>query len=230
MHSASRTDWAAFDPAVIPTKAETPQLTRWLEALPEGVRRCLDIGCGAGASARRMLERGLSVVGIDINALAVTQLMAAMTSADAQFYQRDVASADGFQLGAELFDAAVCQLVASVVGDAEDRAALLRNTHAALRAGAPLFISFSGLSDDLNADYAALYARDAAETGEHASYFSRSADGRVLYRTHHFSTQEIEHLLREHGFENIRIDEQIESSSRRPEQRARFYYVSCARA
>jgi hypothetical protein len=120
--------------------------------------------------------------------------------------------------------------VASVVGDAQDRAALLRNISEVLRPGGALFISFSGLSDDLNAEYANLYARDLTETGEHGSYVSRDSTGRELYRTHHFARDEIVQLLAAQDFQDVQIDEQIEASSRRPDQRARFYYVTCTRA
>lgn len=229
MHAPSRRDWARFDPTAIPTKTHTPQLERWLDALRPPLR-CLDIGCGAGSGVRQLLARGCSVVGIDINPAAVAQLTAALQGAAVELHVRDVASEHGLGLEPECCDAALCQLVASVVGDAADRAALLRNMHAALRPGAPCFVSFSGLSDDLNASYAELYARDAAATQEHGSYLSRAADGCVLYRTHHFSRAEIEWLLGAHGFANIEVEESIESSSRRPDQRARFYYVSCTRS
>jgi len=125
-----------------------------------------------------------------------------------------------------LFDAAVCQLVISVIGDAADRAQLLSNTLRALRPGGSLFISLSGVSDDINPAYAELYRRDAAATGEFGSYFSRDAEGRVLYRTHHFSAEETHVLLSDAGFIDIHIDEHIEVSSRRHDQRTRFLYVT----
>jgi SAM-dependent methyltransferase len=224
MYAPSRRDWAAFDPAAIPTKSQTPQLERWLQALGSPPLRVVDIGCGAGDVTRRLSAQGFSVVGLDINEASITQLRAAL---NVELHVRDVASADGFGLAPASCDAAVCQLVASVVGDAQDRGALLRNIGEVLRPGGALFISFSGLSDDLNAEYASLYARDVVETREHGSYVSRDASGRALYRTHHFSRKEIVELLSKHSFRDIQIDEQIEASSRRPDQRARFYYVTC---
>lgn len=226
MHAPSRSDWARFEPADIPTKAQTPQLERWLDTLRPPLR-CLDLGCGAGGCLRRLLERGFSVVGLDINPAAVAQLRAALPSERLELHAVDVAREQGLPLMFSSFDAVLCQLVASVVGDAADRTQLLRNAHAVMRPGASLFISFSGLSDDLNPSYAELYGRDAAITGEHGSYLSRAADGRVLYRTHHFGRMEIEQLLSAQGFGDIEIDESIEASSRRPEQRARFFYVTC---
>jgi SAM-dependent methyltransferase len=233
MHAQSRSDWARFNPEAIPTKAHVPQLEQWLRALdrrnlPQLPMRMLDIGCGAGSVTRLLVARGFAVIGIDINAAAIAQLQH-QQHGQAQFHERDVASSHGFALGAAQFDGAVCQLVASIVGDVDDRAQLLRNIVSVLRPGGALFISFSGRSEDINAEYAELYARDEQETGEHGSYLSRDSSGRVLYRTHHFTADEIQQLLQEHGFCEIQLEEQIEASSRRPEQRARFYYVSCQR-
>lgn len=191
----------------------------------------MDIGCGVGSSTRRLVAQGFSVVALDINEAAIAQLRAALPEdAPVELHVRDVASANGFGLAPASCDAAVCQLVASVVGDSQDRAALLRNISEVLRPGGALFISFSGLSDDLNSEYASLYARDVADTGEHGSYVSRDANGRELYRTHHFGRDEIVQLLSTHNFRDLEIDEQVEASSRRPDQRARFFYVDCKRA
>jgi cyclopropane fatty-acyl-phospholipid synthase-like methyltransferase len=229
MHAQSRRDWAGFEPDAIPTKQHVPQLESWLDriGLAPG-RRLLDVGCGAGEIARRLLARGFDCVGLDINPAALSR--SSRECPAGRFYQRDVAAADGFKLDEPPFDGAICQLVLSIVGDAADREQLLRNVHAALRPGAPFFASFSGLSDDLNDAYAQLYARDAGSTEEHGSYWSRDAAGQVLYRTHHFAHDEIVALLHRGGFEVLSIEAQIEASSRRPDQRARFYYADCRRA
>jgi len=229
MHAQSRLDWARFAPAAIPTKPDMPHVGTFISALPPH-SQVLDIGCGAGAVTHLLLAQGLSVVGLDINGAAIAELRRTWgDQRGAEFHECDVASPEGFGLGPARFDAAICQLVASVVGDAQDRAQLLRNTYEALRPGGSLSISFSGLSDDINPQYAELYARDAALTGEHGSYLSRDDAGRVLYRTHHFSADEIERLLHGQGLRELQIAEQIEASSRRPDQRARFFYVTCRR-
>jgi cyclopropane fatty-acyl-phospholipid synthase-like methyltransferase len=228
MHDQSRRDWARFAPEAIPTKTQLPQLTRWLDGLDLGSgTRVLDLGCGAGEVTRRLVERGCDAVGVDVNAAAIAHCE--RTCSGARFYERDIAGAHGLALAEPPFDAVVCQLVISVVGDASDRAQLLRNAYDVLRRGGGLFVSFSGLSDDVNDAYAALYARDFDETRSHGTYLSRDADGRVLYRTHHFGEAEIEQLLERAGFEDIALETQIEASSRRPDQRARFYYATCRR-
>ncbi|MET0385131.1 MAG: class I SAM-dependent methyltransferase [Polyangiales bacterium] len=228
MHADSRRDWAAFTPAAIPSKPEIPQLELWLSQLSAaGATRLLDLGCGTGVVTRMALERGFSVAAVDINRAALAQLQ--NERPDARVYERDIASADGLSLPESPFDAVVCQLVLSVIGDVDDRRTLLRNVHAVLRAGGELYLSASARSEDLNPEYAALYARDRLETGEHGSYFSRDAAGRVLYRTHHFAHAELVTLLTQAGFDLRACDERVEVSSRRPDQRARFYYVTASR-
>jgi 2-polyprenyl-3-methyl-5-hydroxy-6-metoxy-1,4-benzoquinol methylase len=223
MDENSRRDWAGYDPTAIPSKAHFPELERWLDGLgPTSGQRILDLGCGAGVVSRLLIRLGYDVVGVDINAAAIAMLRSELPM---RCHVRDIAS-EAFALDESPFDAVVCQLVASVVGDARDREHLFLNARAMLRPGGALFASFSGLSDDLNPEYAALYARDLTATGEHGTYLSRAADGRLLYRTHHFGREEIATLLQRAGFTIVHIEERRETSSRRPDQRARFFYVS----
>jgi len=229
MQARERKDWADYDPAKIPTKTKMPHVEHWLStlSLPAYV---LDVGCGTGSASRLLIERGCMVVGIDINWAAIEGLSRAFhATRKAEFHVRDAASATGFGLGNTRFDAAVCQLVASVVGDAADRIQLLKNIHEALSPKGRLSISFSGLSDDINPSYAELYVTDLPLTGEYGTYLSRDTDGRVLYQTHHFAAEEIQKLLQDQGFCEICVEEKIEASSRRPDQQARFYYVTCER-
>jgi SAM-dependent methyltransferase len=121
MDIQSRRDWAGFAPDAIPTKAQIPQLERWLDRSVEARGICvLDVGCGAGAITRRLSERGLDAVGIDINAAAIERLQRELPHA--RFYERDIAAPAGFQLLDEPpFELVVCQLVISIIGDARDR-------------------------------------------------------------------------------------------------------------
>jgi len=192
--------------------------------------RVLDVGCGIGSASRLLLQRGCMVVGVDINRAAIESLSGEFCDRrEAEFYLRDVASVSGFELADMRFDGAVCQLVMSVVGHACDRTQLLKNIYEVLYPAGKLSMSFSGLSDDINPGYAELYVKDLPHTGEYGTYLSRDESGRVLYQTHHFASAEIQELLHDQGFRQIRIEEKIEASSRRPNQRARFYYVTCER-
>jgi hypothetical protein len=74
-----------------------------------------------------------------------------------------------------------------------------------------------------------LYAADLAETQTYGTYLSRDATGKTLYRTHHFTEPEARELLEQAGFVGIEIEEAVEVSSRRPDQRARFFYATCRR-
>jgi SAM-dependent methyltransferase len=228
---ASRDDWARFDAEAIPSKSTLGPLEHWLDGFAEPAgQRLLDLGCGVGLVSSRLRARGFAVIGVDINADAL--LSARQACPDARFFERDIAAATGLSLPESGFSGVVCQLVFSIIGDAAERAQLLANAHAMLQPGGRLFASFSGVSGDLNPEYARLYADDFALTGEHATYLSRDAAGRVLYRTHHFSRAEISALLGEpaHRFERLELSERVEASSRRPDQRARFFYATCRRA
>jgi len=224
--SQSRSDWRACAPRAIPTKHDLTQLEAWLETLP--VPSCLlDLGCGTGQVSAWLLDRGHAVTGLDINPAAIAQAQTSLPGVS--FAVADIAAANGLQPPDALYDGVVVQLVLSVIGDAADRHQLLRNAFAVLKPGGSLYLSASGTSDDINTDYAHLYATDAAVTGEPFTYLSRDAAGQVLYRTHHFNREELRTLLQEAGYTEIAISERIEASSRRPEQRARFFYLSAQR-
>mmetsp|Transcript_21431 Transcript_21431/g.67566 ORF Transcript_21431/g.67566 Transcript_21431/m.67566 type:complete len:100 (-) Transcript_21431:69-368(-) len=51
------------------------------------------------------------------------------------------------------------------------------------------------------------------------------ADGSVLYPTHHFEEEELRALLEAEGLRPLHFAVELEASSRRPDQAARFFYV-----
>ena len=222
----AQSDWSAFDPAAIPTKTDIGPLDRWLATL-HTPGTMLDLGCGVGSVARLASLRGFEVTGIDINSGAIEAARSSVPSG--RFLVADVSCRDGLAaLGPGVFDAVVCQLLLSIVGSDMQRRQALTNARAVLAPSGQLFASFSGRSEDINETYAALYRDDAALTGEEGTYISRAPDGRPLYQTHHFQAEEIRALLRDSGFTDVVVEERVETSSRRHDQAARFFYASAS--
>lgn len=232
-------DWRRFDAALIPTKDATPVLDGLLAAVfarPPHDRplAALDVGCGTGRLALRLHERGLSVTGVDVSPSAIRAARGLIPDSGAssrplRFAEADFAADPPSRPEGGPFDVVICQLVISVIGDARQRRNLLRHAHDNLRPGGWLYLSASGVSDDINPGYARLYAADARATGERHTYFSRDDRGGILYATHHFTVDELQDLLEEAGFIAIHVTTVREASSRRPDEAAFFHYVTCRR-
>lgn len=228
----ARKDWQAYRLDAIPTKDRVPgYLYTILEK--EGVEKILDLGCGIGKLSIDLAERGYSVTGIDINDAAIET---AKTHASRIFSNRCQPSLNFFvgdinnlNLDNSPFDAILLQLVLSIIGVNEDRKKLIQQASSLLKPGGILYLSSSGVSDEINPRYAELYQRDLPLTGEKYSYFSQDPEtGKVLYMTHHFSQEELEDLLRR-DFELEILNKEKEVSSRRPNEPAYFYYIIARR-
>ncbi|MFM7412733.1 MAG: class I SAM-dependent methyltransferase [Planctomycetota bacterium] len=232
----ARDDWRHFDAGAIPSKASTPHLDAFLEAVAEEAGgsqlALLDVGCGSGRLSQRVHEQGFSVLGVDINpdAIHTARQLTVPTDATARSLRFEVAdfAADASPLlDGGPFDVAVCQLVISIIGTPRQRANLLRHARHNLRPGGRLFLSASGVSDTINPGYGRLYADDFPLTGERHTYFSLDARGDVLYTTHHSTEQELHDLLAAAGFDEIGVTTERETSSRRPDEAAYFLYATC---
>lgn len=232
-------DWRRFPADAIPTKKATPHLDAFLDSIRHAQAgkplTLLDVGCGTGRLSRRMWEQGFSVLGIDLNPAAIRAAMSLAVADDTagrwlRFAEADFAADRSPQVDGGPFDVAVCQLVVSIIGDARNRANLLRHVHDNLRSGGWLALSASGVSDTINAGYARLYADDEHLTGERHSYLSRDDRGEELYMTHHFTADEIAGLLKTAGFGEISVATERETSSRRPDEAAYFHYATCRAA
>ena len=238
----ARSDWKAFAPEAIPTKTNFGPLEIVLTDIKatfgeENPPLILDAGCGVGVVTRLIYSKGFSVVGVDINEAALRfaresisewkELSEDLPARSLHLIHGDILSLFSSEIEAGVFSGAVCQLVISIIGTDRDRAALLANLYKALRPGGYLYLSASGVSDDINAQYAELYKSDPEITKESYTYLSRDDQGRALYATHHFSEDELKKLLLNAGFADIRIDKKREVSSRRSGQAAYFYYCCC---
>ena len=128
------------------------------------------------------------------------------------------------------YDFCILQLLLSVVGGHDNRKQVLCNARDSLKQpGGVVYLSCSGVSDDINPKYGELYRKDALELkdehGDH-SYYSRNDETTILYVTHHFTVSELESLLSEAGFGEIVIERRKETSSRRPSEQAYFLFAT----
>ena len=234
----ARTDWQALTPEAIPTKTNLDSLEIFLNEITarfgkEGPPLILDAGCGVGVVSRYIHAKGFSVIGVDINASAIKKAREfkapskELPARPIDFIHGDINGLASQTIPTEAFSGVVCQLLISIVGTEDDRAALLASSFLALRPGGYLYLSASGVSNDINPMYAQAYESDRPLTKEPYTYLSRDQEGRALYATHHFSEEELERLMRQAGFVDIHIDMKMETSSRRKNQSAYFYYCSC---
>ena len=223
-----RRDWQQCPVGRIPSKEKLPGfLFGLLEK--EMAKTVLDLGCGIGKFAIGLYNRGYSVVGVDINKEAVKSAKAesqkAINPASGNYLKFYAADAIALELKEAPFDAVLMQLLISIIGGPAERRELLHAARALLKQGGLLYLSASGVSGGINPKYAETYEKDFPLTGEKHTYFSRDADGKVLYATHHFTGKELRELLSAE-FKEIKIRKAREASSRRPEEAAYFLYAT----
>lgn len=233
-------DWKAFEANNIPTKGIKlpPLFEKALKAAQaEGKQaanelQILELGCGCGELALHLSEQGHTLVGVDVNENAIALAQDHNKFVDrCRFFVDDVTtlrmskyttSHDGVD---KHFDFCILQLLLSIVGNVANRRQSITTAYQSLKKGGYLYLSCSGVSDAINSNYKELYEQDYPATQEMYTYYSRDANGNILYTTHHFTAGEIIDLLRDVGFEDVRVQEVQERSSRRPEEAANFLYV-----
>ena len=198
------------------------------------------MACGCGELCAFLQSRQHKVIGTDINHGAIASanenclLPGSCFVADVTIpkFSEDIETkqmACGTSSPLTTFDFVILQLLVSIVGGPASRKATLQNAISLLRPRGTLYLSCSGVSDDINPNYAQLYQEDRAAMTEPYSYFSRSEQGEILYTTHHFSEPELKELLQEAGLVDIHIEQHKEASSRRPNEAAYFFYATAKR-
>jgi SAM-dependent methyltransferase len=246
-------DWAAFSPDQIPTKGiKLPGLfhdtLRALEqdATQQQSLQILELGCGCGELCAFLQSRQHKVIGTDINHGAIASanenclLPGTCFVADVTIpnFAEDIQSKQQLAYCGKsspntmttTFDFVILQLLLSIVGGPASRKATLQNAISLLRPSkGTLYLSCSGISHDINPNYAQLYQADRDAMTEPYSYFSRNEQGEILYTTHHFSEPELKELLQEAGLVEIHIEQHKEASSRRPNEAAYFFYATAKR-
>jgi len=108
------------------------------DLLPPPPAHILDVGCGPGLGAKRLLERGYLVTGVDYNERAVA--FARLLVADATFLPGDIRSMGEVEGLGRGFDAALCVEVLEHVPP-EDRERMLLGVGERLRPGGALVIT-----------------------------------------------------------------------------------------
>jgi 2-polyprenyl-3-methyl-5-hydroxy-6-metoxy-1,4-benzoquinol methylase len=237
-HRDFASDWKAFRAEYIPSKGIQLPLLFFdtLNQLEHDNKqlRILELGSGCGdLSAFLSNERRHSVIGTDINEEGIQ--IARSKCPEATFVVTNVAGknlVDDLTQCArisvkESFDFVIMQLLLSIVGGPAERQSTLFNAKKLCRPGGRIYVSASGISGNINKQYAKLYQDDKKLTGEQYSYFSRHSDsGNILYTTHHFRQDELKELLTAVGFEEVNIQQVKEHSSRRLNEAAYFLYAT----
>lgn len=162
-----------------------------LVPLSEG-ERVLDVACGTGAVARRVVERrghGGGVVGVDINGAMLA--IARELEPSVEWHEADAAQ---MPLPDSSFDIVFCQHGLQFFSD---RIAGLREMHRVLSSGGTLALEVGG-SIDRNP-----YVRSLTDAlARHVNVEAASVAARICSLG---SAEELEQLLRQAGFESVEI-------------------------
>lgn len=218
--------WARISATAIPSKPHLHETFLTAIGQRQG-GRFLDLGCGDGRLTLELAETylGYEFIGIDVNSDAITVARARGIPEFTKGLSFEVGDIVDIDFASQRFKVVLLQLVISVVGGMNQRRNVLRKIRELLTDDGVLLLSASGVSDDINPEYAQLYRKDRPLTGEIYTYYSRAADGSILYPTHHFTEEELIQLLKDEGFCIAKCTREREASSRRPDQAAWFFYV-----
>lgn len=184
----------------------TPATTYVHPRLLDMVDGChvLDLGCGYGRTAMDMASRAAHVVGVDINAAEIDYAQRKNKQENVTFKVMDGARCE---LPSESFDVLT---LFGVLGGVQKKVRddILQESMRLLRPGGMLYISEHTIHDE--SPYAAAEYEDGLRvTGEPGSLIlreSRDMTADIVLIAKHFTPEEMEAELADHGFQDVVID------------------------
>lgn len=199
MSTPAQTYWRNIPGQRIPASLR-PQPV-FFEYLPPH-SQLLDVGCGAGKTIAWLRERGYhNVIGVDLNAQAMRPSKPGKARWSPPFL---AASAAFLPFCAETFDGVITQAFWTTIVDPVERLPIVREIARVLRPAGVLYLADFGINRNLPR-YRARY-EDGLRKGYERGTFDVTNDGtdgegrRVLYQAHHYTTGELETLLKAGGF------------------------------
>ncbi len=157
--------------------------------------RVLDLGCGNGRLSKQIKDKGYEVWGMDVNEDAIN---VAKNDSDLVRINFSVQDAKKMEYENNFFDGVIEQAVLACM-DKSDRQQVLQEIYRILKKDGILSIGEFGIKPNREEKYKA----DALIVGEHGTMIIRKEDGTEWFRSHNFTQEELEGLIKEAGFEII---------------------------
>ncbi len=157
--------------------------------------KVLDLGCGNGRLSKQIKDKGYEVWGIDVNKDAIN---VAKNDSDLFGIIFSVQDATKMEYEDNFFDGVIEQAVLACM-DKSDRQLVLREIYRIIKKGGILSIGEFGMKPNREEKYKA----DALIAGEYGTMIIRKEDGTEWFRSHNFTQEELEELIKEAGFEII---------------------------
>ena len=175
-----------YQPALLEISADS--LAPYLHA----GQRALEIGCNGGRTAMWLVQRGLDVLGIDINRDAILQAGAAakVSAAKVRFIEGDFL--DQTDLGK--FDLVLMIRVLTCFSELKDWRALLSRSLECVAVGGLIYIHDFLFSPE-NDSYRERYAEGARRGWRPGNFAVPGREGNALFIAHHHSMEEISEIM-----------------------------------
>ena len=175
--------------------ATSPFSEKVFDFIPKG-GRVLDLGCGNGRISKIIKEHGYQTYGVDVNAEAIASAQADPDLANIEFSVQDGTATN---YANESFDAVIEQAVLACM-EKSDRPVVLTEVRRILKSGGIFSMAEFGIGENLKERYES----DALISGEYGTVIVKGKeDGSKSLRSHHFSKEELEALIKNAGFEIV---------------------------